>query len=1214
MLVSAVAAYVARDRADASCNGSGSSSGSGTGTGTGSGTGAVFTDFAGCTTPLGTCSATVTSCCVKDMTTGAYSTYTDGAIVIPLDRCHQTSGTGSLGAPGLTYPDNSGNGWCGDKVGSTNAGGSTADNGMFEAYGMVYRLMQQGINVHWVINPYKTPPKLTAAQNASTQQYITTDVDFWILDAATAAPPGPTTNLTACVSPACTGPVKRLSVSAGWAPKTGSYQFHQFPVRGSAFIIAPEDSAKVLQFIKRTGTYSGLASDSNYDWTEVDMYEVQSGAKFVFQNFTTASPYTNIAGAPVSQRLDFKPPRLARQSPSSVSTSWLGTAKLAEASASTCASGSAFSPTDAVYCDMDISQMTSGSLVSGNFQWAWIDNWSDNTPCANAAEQAQVDQMRTFMTAVPGVRSGGSVMFMQAAIQLLEGCSNKQVMGKVGTATGLVGNNQAPSEPMILRNPGSLFMQWGDVPTAFASGSPGSWFYTTAQGSAGYDSTHTNSTSGTLIRLVTQDGGTGSALCTAHTSTATCDVFSASSPDNLDAYAYLRYQDDANNGLAVYMGGNQISNNGNQAHLRAVLDAFLAVQVSIAKQVTTILREESRSAPVVATVGGTTAQYQGSFEVTSATTSSYTGSADNTTFEFPFYKGHIRAFNTSSVTSTATSFSSLTSLFDAGADTMIPTVNTAGCGSNFTSSCRTVFTTTQNPDATGLSLAPTKVYFGTNNHNALKPLLSSTLNDTDTDTLISRVLKGSQQCDGTFKSQLGGIDRSTMSVIEASPNIANNRPTMIYVGALDGGLHAICAEAKGACDKVGRELWWYIPKTQLGNLRLNTQRIDGSPKVADMFGVWSGSTATWKTVLTFQTGSGSELSQTTSPAVVAMDVTDPANPSIMWVRVVPATRTSVNLGTGLGLAMGPVRVAGQTRNVVFAETDNGGTGGAGVYVAAYDVKDGSLIWHYDELYPNPPRAIATDAVVPTTGLPGGVAAFDQVGSGYLTQVAVPTLYGELWELNTNDGSNAFGTVPLFKFSTNYHPIGAAPSLFRDSATSRIGIVIADGGYVDPTSASWAQTTTHHYVIGFLADASVANAPMNELSSTYGGERKFEFDLGANERVWASPVVAGDEVLAVSDQTDPNTSTYASTSSSTGKLWRFKLDTGSQLGSAVTIIGGGSGFDVTPSTGIVYIGSATSAQKIDVNTTGGGGTFNSAGTAIELQNQSGSTKQMLWLSK
>ena len=58
---------------------------------------------------------------------------------------------------------------------------------MIQAYGLVYRLMQNGIPLYWVVNPSKDPPRRSAAERASAE--IPTDIDMWVMDSAATMPP-----------------------------------------------------------------------------------------------------------------------------------------------------------------------------------------------------------------------------------------------------------------------------------------------------------------------------------------------------------------------------------------------------------------------------------------------------------------------------------------------------------------------------------------------------------------------------------------------------------------------------------------------------------------------------------------------------------------------------------------------------------------------------------------------------------------------------------------------------------------------------------------------------------------------------------------------------------------------------------------------------------------------------------------------------------------
>ena len=69
--------------------------------------------------------------------------------------------------------------------------------------------------------------------------------------------------------------------------------------------------------------------------------------------------------------------------------------------------------------------------------------------------------------------------------------------------------------------------------------------------------------------------------------------------------------------------------------------------------------------------------------------------------------------------------------------------------------------------------------------------------------------------------------------------------------------------------------------------------------------------------------------------------------------------------------------------------------------------------------------------MPGSGIPGGVAVFDLDGGSMATaRLAVPTLYGDLWILEA-DGDNPYTGGPALRFSTDFHPIGAPPTIYGD---------------------------------------------------------------------------------------------------------------------------------------------------------------------------------------
>ena len=405
------------------------------------------TDFATCPAELGACDDETSNCCYRSFPAASGRR----AVVIPMDRCHQSLATGGK----LQPPTSDSPAWCVSPS-------SSADNGMFEAYGLVYRLMQFNIPIYWVVNPTKDPPALTNDESFATQTYLERDIDIWILGSGVDAPPLLGDALASCTG-TCSPPVLRLNPTS-LLPMTGSYEANALPVRGGAFVIAAEDRQRFDEFWQATGEFSGLADNPNYDFSAVDLYEVQAGASFLYQDFRSTAPaYVGGGGsgsAPVAMTIDYSPPRLARMAPAGVSALWLSAAKLDQpATYPDCLTG-AFEPADAVYCDVSESDIRAGYLVDGEFKWAWIDNWSDNSPCGNAAEVEQQAKIIEYVTHQPGVRDAGHVMLMEKAVEIAESCIGMELAGTRDSGAGLVAHNQTPKEPLILRRPHNLLMQW----------------------------------------------------------------------------------------------------------------------------------------------------------------------------------------------------------------------------------------------------------------------------------------------------------------------------------------------------------------------------------------------------------------------------------------------------------------------------------------------------------------------------------------------------------------------------------------------------------------------------------------------------------------------------------------------------------------------------------------------------------------------------------
>jgi hypothetical protein len=598
--------------------------------------------------------------------------------------------------------------------------------------------------------------------------------------------------------------------------------------------------------------------------------------------------------------------------------------------------------------------------------------------------------------------------------------------------------------------------------------------------------------------------------------------------------------------------------------------------------------EVSRASPVIATINNQTALVQGTFMPAIDTPKTISDVASIAEFTFPAIKGHMRARVASTVTSAATKFSSATIVFDAATTGMIPGVNHAGC-SSMNGTCRNVFTITSSPGTTGVQFHPTTVQLKDSNASAIGALIAPS-------SVVSGIgaLHWQSIVRTVLAAALGGVDRSTVAVIPPSAFAGSaTRPTMVYFGAADGMLHAVCASTGGAtasatniCPKLGAELWAFLPRVQLPLIRTNTARIDGSPRVVDVFGDFTNNPATgrrsWRTILTFQTG----FSVNATPAAYAIDITDPASPTVLWEYARPAAPSTLDLGTGLTVAAAPTLVNGQLSNLAILQTNNGGSGGVGVVATALSQETGAKIWQFGRAYPSPPRSVSSDtALLPTTGIVGGAVGVDLSGQGFITDVVFGDLYGDLWRLNASDGTSRNGSsTPLFSFSTNRHPIGAVPAIYNSSGVQYA--VVASGGYADPTAMSW--TTSTQYLIA--ARLSGANATINENATACSTcALALSTTLTSGDKGFSQALVVGSQLFVTTDSSDVNLAAYGSLSN-TGRVTAVTLGTTPST-TIVAVTAGASSLVNSGTT--LYNSSNTQQQLLSVAATTTGASADSA---------------------
>ena len=640
-----------------------------------------------------------------------------------------------------------------------------------------------------------------------------------------------------------------------------------------------------------------------------------------------------------------------------------------------------------------------------------------------------------------------------------------------------------------------------------------------------------------------------------------------------DFVSRMNKDNDPTKANIIYVGGHDVS--GVVAGTKLILQTLLLLGEP---PIVTSTAEVSRASPIVASIDGTMSIVQGTFEaVTPAPIPSFVPNAAASipaSFQFPNIVGHMRAIPVVNVTTSADNFGVPTRQFDAA--TLIPASNDT-C-TDFSTGCRTVFTNST------AGFSPTRTVIKSANQGIVGPLMAPDLAATEQTTLIQRTLAGVGT--GPYVSRLGGVDRSTVAVIPTSLVAGTTRPTVVYFGATDGMIHAVCGSISGPiCTATGIEMWAFLPRTQLKRVRSNSTRIDGSPHVLDMFGDFTGTgTRTFKTVLTFQTGSGDPATSGQTPSVYALDVTDPANPTILWEYTTPAVRSGVELGVGLTVSMGKVNVGGAMKLAAFVETNNGGTGTAGAVVAAINIENGSDLWpaKFSNLYSsNPSRGAG--GLPPASGIPGGAVAVDRQGNGFLTDVVFGTLWGDLWQLDAGTGNNRFSSNPLFRFTTNLHPFGAVPAIY-DSGGTLYALAIP-GGYADTGATNPQWTTAAQKAVAVSLNTTTGN--LNESSGSPGVP--WTYDLTSGEKAYEQALIVGNELFFTTDTTDVNDVLYGTAGAQTGHVYKVAIGAGS---ATIVAIQGGASSLANNGTDL-YSGTSDKIEQVSTSATSTAGTSTSS---------------------
>jgi hypothetical protein len=416
---------------------------------------------------------------------------------------------------------------------------------------------------------------------------------------------------------------------------------------------------------------------------------------------------------------------------------------------------------------------------------------------------------------------------------------------------------------------------------------------------------------------------------------------------------------------------------------------------------------------------------------------------------------------------------------------------------------------------------------------------------------------------------LGGVDWSTAAVIE-SRNVGSfaGRPTIAYVGARDGMLHAFCvAPGIGSTTcygaAAGEEIWAIIPpgiKKLMdsaynggGTMDWSRVNVGGAIRVADMQDKFGGSaTAVTRTILI--------VGMHDSGYVDALDISnpDPSNVNqdgfrFLWENDgthVAASVTSMPMGPTNGATVAQVNVSSGTGVAIVTAATCYGQGMTttvcpttvtpGFNSYAIRLADGVVVANEQKLYTltsslfgapisNDPPALptsldvdgdGTDETVYVSTLEGKIRRYTLTAQG----VTAPTLAvfdSAHPATDVHNANTANGTGGCSSTTVACQPIGVSPTVVRNSAGT-FDVIVATGG-ADwarlPTNATY--TTNQSYLTGFDA-TTLTQFPTTALklggiqppASAAGGSSPGTTNLvPLSLRAYAQLTVAGSDLYA-----------------------------------------------------------------------------------------------------
>ena len=489
------------------------------------------------------------------------------------------------------------------------------------------------------------------------------------------------------------------------------------------------------------------------------------------------------------------------------------------------------------------------------------------------------------------------------------------------------------------------------------------------------------------------------------------------------------------------------------------------------------------------------------------------------TFYFPSWEGHLRAYDLSGMTPESTSYSVLRTvsrpdLSESSGREIVPSgveiVWDAGELLDARSAAsRTVYT------ATPVGSVLTRVDFTASSVGTLGPILQDVNND---NVGLIDYIRGEGRLwklgdsNHSNPAVVGPPDGTAAQMGDGYQDFMNtwvDRRKVVYVGANDGMIH--CFDVL-----TGEELWGFIPYNLLPKLKnmwavdaATGERyfsreiyVDGSPMVADVYiDVDGDASKEWTTILISGQGSGkgSALGGGTN-YYFALDITNPDNPQPLWEF------THGFLGETWSVpVVGKIRKNGEDAWLAFMGSgyDNVPSDTVGNVFYAVDAETGEYFWGFYSGEVDTTVALGWN--IPNT-IPCSPSIVDINQDGHADRVYVADLDGRVWKVDVSieyQDPTSWEAVVIYEDSNNY-PIISKPAVWINYALGGTipRLFFGTGGDdrapsdVDYSFIALKDAPTPE-VEWYLGDPTVLGLP----------EGKDMGDFSSGDRVWADPKAA-----------------------------------------------------------------------------------------------------------